>query len=221
VPKLMVVDDDPRIRNLIRTRMKSEYEIVDTGDPDLAFGLALEHKPDAILLDLMMPGYSGFELCQSLHNVSYTSRIPVFIVTGESGNRFREHCKNLGARGYFEKPIDFPALKAALSLALTTHRVERRAHLRVQLKILLNLVETTDNGNQHVHTAATENISAGGFLCQCEASLAVGCVLPVYLAGPDEQYVGKARVVRKDGSSVPWPKYGFQFIEKTSHWLLQ
>jgi len=221
VRKLLVVDDDSRIRNLIRTRMRLDFDIVDTGDPDLAFGLAIEHKPDAILLDLMMPGYSGFELCQSLHNVSYTSRIPVFIVTGESGNRFREHCKNLGARGYFEKPIDFVALKAAINSTLTTHRVERRAHLRVQLKILLNLVENSENAKPQVHPAATENISAGGFLCQCEASLAVGSVLFIYLAGPEEQYVGKARVVRQDESSVPWPKYGFQFIEKSGHWLLQ
>ena len=81
--KVLVVDDDPAIRGLIRTRLQSSYEIIDTGDPEKAFGLALKHKPDAILLDLMMPGYSGFELCQSLHSVSYTSQIPVFIVTGE------------------------------------------------------------------------------------------------------------------------------------------
>jgi len=41
------------------------YEVIDTQDPEQALGLALEHKPDAILLDLMMPKFSGFELCQS------------------------------------------------------------------------------------------------------------------------------------------------------------
>jgi DNA-binding response OmpR family regulator len=109
--KVLVVDDDPAIRGLIRTRLQSIYQVIDTGDPEKAFGLALEHKPDAILLDLMMPAYSGFELCQGLHSVSYTSKIPVFIVSGESGGKFRDHCKTLGARAYFEKPVDFAALK--------------------------------------------------------------------------------------------------------------
>jgi DNA-binding response OmpR family regulator len=48
------------------------YEVIDTVDPEQALGLALEHKPDAILLDLMMPKFSGFELCQSFCSLSYT-----------------------------------------------------------------------------------------------------------------------------------------------------
>src|SRR5579862_4348048 len=67
VPKLLVVDDDESIRGLLRTRLSDSYQIVETGDPEQALALALEHKPDAILLDLMMPGFSGFELCQSFH----------------------------------------------------------------------------------------------------------------------------------------------------------
>src|SRR5579859_5168905 len=128
--KLVVIDDDPKVRSLMRVRLQSAYEVFDTGDPEEAFALVLAKKPDAILLDLLMPGHTGFELCQSLHSFSFTSKIPIFIVTGEDGNRFREHCKNLGASGYFEKPINFEALKNAIESALPSRRPERRAHLR-------------------------------------------------------------------------------------------
>lgn len=219
--KLLVVDDDPVVRGLIRTRLQSTYEIIDTGDPEKAFGLALVHKPDAILLDLMMPGYSGFELCQSLHSVSYTSHIPVFIVSGESGSKFKDHCKSLGARGYFEKPVDFTALKQSLNAELRSKQVERRAHLRVPLKVVLKLVCRDESHNLRTESVTTENVSAGGFLCICSASLVKDIIMDVYLTGQEERYVGKARVVRKEATGAPWQKYGFQFIEKNEDWLLQ
>ncbi len=219
--KLLIVDDDPLVRGMIRTRLQSTYEIIDTGEPEEAFGLALSHKPDAILLDLMMPGYSGFELCQSLHSVSYTSQIPVFIVSGESGSKFKEHCKSLGARAYFEKPVDFAALKQAVNQELRGKQPERRAHLRVPLKVMLKLVRHEQGHNINSESATTENISAGGFLCSCTALLPTDAVLDVYLAGQEDRYIGKAKVVRKETSGAPWQKYGFQFIEKNEDWLLQ
>ncbi len=219
--KLVVIDDDPNVRSLMRTRLQSSYELFDTGDPEEAFGLVLAHKPDAILLDLMMPGHTGFELCQSLHTVSYTAQIPIFIVTGEDGNKFREHCKGLGACGYFEKPIDFGSLKGAIETELAKRRPERRAHLRVPLKVMLKLVTRDEDNHLKSESVTTENISAGGFLCACAAPLVKGAVLDVYLDGQDERYVGKARVVRKEDSGAPWQKYGFQFTEKTEDWLLE
>ena len=219
--KLVVIDDDPKVRSLIRLRLQSSYNLFDTGDPEQAFGLVLANKPDAILLDLLMPGHTGFELCQSLHSFSFTSKIPIFIVTGEDGNKFREHCKNLGASGYFEKPINFEALKNAIESSAPAARPERRAHLRVSLKVMLRLVSHDANNNCKSELVTTENISAGGFLCACTTPLVRDDIVDVFLSGHDERYVGKARVARKEVSSAPWQNYGFQFIEKTQEWLLQ
>jgi CheY-like chemotaxis protein len=66
MPRILIVDDDEAIRRLVRLNLTDLYEIFDTGQPEEALALALEHKPDAILLDLRMPGYSGFELCKTL-----------------------------------------------------------------------------------------------------------------------------------------------------------
>ena len=104
--KILIVDDDDAMRGMLKMRFSDTYETIDTGNPVLALELALKHRPRAILLDLMMPNCSGFELCQSFHNLSYTGRIPIFIVTGESSQKYRDYMTTLGAAAFFEKPID-------------------------------------------------------------------------------------------------------------------
>src|SRR6201993_4620683 len=104
--KLLLVDDDEALRRPMRLELTDTYEIRDSGEPEQGLALALEHKPDAVLLDLRMPKYSGYELLQTYTSLSHTQRIPVIIVSGEAGGETKEHCKQLGAAGYFEKPID-------------------------------------------------------------------------------------------------------------------
>jgi DNA-binding response OmpR family regulator len=222
MPKILIVDDDEAVRGLLRMRLSGAYQIVETGDPEQALGLALEHKPDAILLDLMMPGFSGFELCQSFHTLSYTSRIPIFVITGEAGTKYKEHCESLGAKGYFHKPVDFAALKAALSEELKSTQPERRAHKRVQMRVLLKLRGTDANGKPLDESTTTDNVSAGGFLCNCAATLVKSTPVDVFLtSGGTERHAGRAHVVRKEPTGSAWNRYGFQFDETTSDWVLQ
>ena len=222
LPKVLVVDDDETVRTMLRMRLADTYEIVDTGDPEQAVALTLEHKPDAVLMDLMMPGFSGFELCQTLHTLSYTSRIPIFVVTGESGTKYKEHCASLGAKGFFQKPIDFAALKATLATEMRTKLPERRKHKRVQMRVLLRLRGVGADGKTFEQLTTTENISAGGFLANCTATLVKGTPVEVFLtAGGQERFAGRAQAVRKESPGSPWQRYGFQFLETTSDWVLQ
>src|SRR5438046_4683581 len=103
---LLVVDDDEAMRRLIRLSLADSYKIVDTAVPEEALALALEHKPDAILLDLRMPKYSGYELCHTLTTLGSTQLIPVIIVRGEAGDTTKQLCRKLGETAYFEKPLD-------------------------------------------------------------------------------------------------------------------
>src|ERR1700733_67967 len=112
--KVLVVDDDEALRRLVRLELCDTYEVIESGEPEQGLALALEHRPDAILLDLRMPKYSGYELLQTFTSFSRTQIIPVIIVSGEAGGQTKEHCKQLGAAAYFEKPIDFEALRACL-----------------------------------------------------------------------------------------------------------
>ena len=219
--KLLIVDDDKQMLALHRMRLSDAYEIIETDSPEEALGLALEHKPAAILLDLMMPKFSGFELCQSFHSLSYTSLIPIFVITGESAAKYKGHCEELGASAFFEKPVDYKVLKRQLALELETGPTERRTHVRVRMRVILKLRAANSQGDMVEVLVATENVSARGFLCSCPVSLSVGAIVDVFLMGPPDRLAGRARIVRVEAPGTTWQRYGFQFLETTSDWILR
>lgn len=198
------MDDDESVRTMLRLRLSDTHQVMETGYPEQAVALALEHKPDATLMDLMMTGFFGFELCSSLHTLSYTSRIPVFVVTGEAGAKCREHCANLGAKGYFQKPIDFAELKTTLAAELAAKQPERRKHKRVQMRISVKLRGTDSEGKPFEEVTATDNVSARGLLAVRTTSLVKGTAVEVFLPGAvQKRYAGRAQAVRKESTGSP------------------
>jgi response regulator RpfG family c-di-GMP phosphodiesterase len=217
---LLVVDDDPAMLKLLRANLSDTYDVLATGDPEEVLGLALKRKPSAILLDLMMPKYSGFELCQCLHTLSYTSRTPLFVVTGQPADKYEAHCLNLGARHFIEKPVDFEILKQRLADELQKKKPERRAHIRATLRVIVTLRGIDARGHRFEETTVTENLSFGGFLCASARKLPQGEQVDVFLGMGTTSLAGHARVVRVESPLTPWQRYAFQFIETTGHWLL-
>lgn len=214
MPRILIVDDDDAMRELFRESLKDDYEIVDTGDPESALSMALANKPDAILLDLSMPKLSAFELCQTLSSLSFTRHIPIFIVSaGDSRNR--AFCESLGASGYFQKPVEISAVKARLEVVLRAKKgAERRTETRFQLKVTLKLLGKHANGKDFEMHATTDDMSAGGFLCVCAATLEMGTTVEVFLCRSGDHYLGTARVVRRAPSDSAQPRYGFSFSKK-------
>jgi CheY-like chemotaxis protein len=219
--KLLVVDDDEALRRLMHLELDDTYEVVDTGEAEQGLALALEHKPDAIVLDLRMPKYSGYELLQTFTTFSRTQSIPVVIVSGEAGGQTKEHCKQLGAAGYFEKPLDFDELRKCLGKIATGRRHIPRSEVRVRLHVALKLRWVDAAGKKLEETGTTENVSLNGFLFGCTAQIDTGAIVEVYLTASGEEYVGKARVVHCDNKNSPRLRYGCRFLEKTGPWVLQ
>lgn len=220
--KILIVDDDDALRGMMKMRLCTTYEVIDTGSPVQALELALGHRPRAILLDLMMPDCSGFELCQSFHNLSYTARIPIFVVTGESASKYKDYMSNLGAAGFFEKPIDFVKLKERLSVELQKRPAEKRAHVRVRMHLTLKLKGMDASNRTFEQLVTTENVSAGGFLCNLPLALSPDSLFEVFLCGNGhDRFVGKVKTVRTETPNTPMQKYGFQFSERTAEWILQ
>lgn len=63
--RILIIDDDEAVRKMLRFRLKDSYELIDTASPEEGLILALQRKPDAVLVDLMMPAHTGFEVCQT------------------------------------------------------------------------------------------------------------------------------------------------------------
>src|SRR5712692_29348 len=219
--KLLVIDDEEAMRRLLRLNLSDTYEVIDTGDPEQGLALAMQNKPSAILLDLRMPRFSGFELCRTFTGLTSTQLTPVFIVSGEAGSTTKALCKELGATAYFEKPIDFDALRSRLAEVLLAKRPERRSEVRVRLRAPLKLRGTDTNGKSFEELTHTENVSLSAFLCGCAAPRRPGSIVEVFLLTGAGQLVGTARVVRSEATETPYPRYAFRFVEKTGEWVLQ
>lgn len=221
LPKLLIIDDDESIRKVMGFRLRDSYSIIDSGSPEEALALALQHKPDAILLDLMMPKYSGFEVCQTLSTLSFTSHIPILVVSGESSARYKDLCESIGARGFFQKPVNIEALQKKLaSLVVLSHK-ETQAKPRVRLRVMLRLrgIDSTDTDFEIV--TATENIGATGFLCGCSALLGLNSIVEVFLATDVAPFAGKARVTQVNWPGTVGQRCDFEFLEKPIDWILQ
>jgi DNA-binding response OmpR family regulator len=219
--KLLIVDDEEAMRRLLRINLADHYEILDTGTPGEALAMAMQSKPNAILLDLRMPNYSGFELCRTFKSMTSTQLIPIIIISGEAGATTKLFCKELGATAYFEKPVDFDALRSDLEVVLHAAQPERRSELRVRLQVTLRLRGTDINEKPFEEVSATENISKSAFLCGCTAPLNKDSTIEVYLVSGGTKVVGKAQVVRSEGCDTPYPRHAFRFVLKEGDWILQ
>ena len=209
------------MRRLLRINLADRYEILDTGKPEQALALAMQDKPNAILLDLRMPNYSGFELCRIFKAMSSTQLIPLIIISGEAGATTKTFCKELGATAYFEKPVDFDALQTGLAKILHAVQPERRSEARVHLRVKLKLQGADISEKPFEEVCATENVSRNGFLCGCTALLKIGSIIEVQLVSGGANFVGKASVIRSEGYTTCYPRYGFRFVEEYGDWILQ
>ncbi len=220
MPRLLIIDDDDAVRRLLRSRLESSYDITDTPDPEEGLALALRLKPDAILLDLMMPRYSGFEVCQTLSSLSFTQQIPIFILSGESSERYKDFCRNLGAVGFFQKPFEFDKLQKSIARVLSGDRDSTRTQARVRIKAALRLSGHDSTGAPFEFFTATDNVYDNGFLCGCRASLKENSIVEVYLETNGQNFSGKAQVIRIDWPGTPRQTCDFQFTQRPADWIL-
>ncbi|HSS96853.1 MAG TPA: response regulator [Terriglobales bacterium] len=219
--KLLVVSHDDITGKHIRTGLADGFDVHQASTVEQALAFAIEHKPNGIIIDFALPRMSGIELCQSLRGITYTSRIPVFalIERNNPGPNFSK--EDLGVTSFFEKPVEIEEIKNRLNYELEGQRPQRRAHVRIRMRTILKLSGTDANGKRFDELTATENVSVGGFLCNSTTTLEEGAVVEVYLVSDSERRVGKARVARKEKFVGPWQRYGFQFEEKTTEWVVQ
>ena len=103
--KIMVVDDSPTdVANLKRILEKARHEVSIAGDAD-ALQRIREEQPDAVLMDVVMPGVNGFQATRTLSRDPATAQIPVIVVSAKNQETDRVWALRQGAKAYLVKPF--------------------------------------------------------------------------------------------------------------------
>ncbi len=123
-PRVLIVEDEPDLNNLLADVLSAyDFTPMQALDGDQAFRLMAEHTPSAILLDLMLPGLSGFEICRQLKSSRATRTIPILILTALDRQVNRRSGFDAGADDYLTKPFTPDGLIERLQAALERARL--------------------------------------------------------------------------------------------------
>jgi two-component system cell cycle response regulator len=124
--RILVVDDEEVNRDLMEAILTEDgYEIVQAANGPAALAEAAEKLPDLILLDLMMPGMSGFEACERLKQDPVTAGIPVLVVTALGQISNKEAALTRGADDFVMKPVQAADLRARVRAMLKVRQIRR------------------------------------------------------------------------------------------------
>jgi DNA-binding response OmpR family regulator len=110
-PLLLIADDDPELIGILVKRLQAiDCEVVTAADGAAALAKAREIKPDAIILDVMMPQMNGWEVCKAIKSDASIGDTPVMMLTGIGENLNEMTSPLYGADEYVDKPFNFPEL---------------------------------------------------------------------------------------------------------------
>ena len=125
--RILIVDDSPtEMSKMAKMLEKSGHEVLQATNGADGVALARQEKPDAVLMDIVMPGLNGFQATRQLMKDPETSAIPVIVVTTKDQETDRVWAKRQGAADYITKPVDevllFQTLKRVLAAKLASPR---------------------------------------------------------------------------------------------------
>jgi phosphate regulon transcriptional regulator PhoB len=106
MPTILVVEDEPDIRKLVQYNLAQErYKVLEAEDGEQALKLLQRTRPKLVILDLMLPGMSGLELCKTLRDRQETAQLPILMLTAKAGETDRVVGLEMGADDYLTKPF--------------------------------------------------------------------------------------------------------------------
>ena len=118
----MIVDDEPMARTLFRLMLVREgYDVLEAFDGKDALEKLTEMTPDVIVLDVMMPGINGFELCKLLRSQAQTAQLPILMLSAKTDAESVALGLEAGATQYLKKPISLGELTKQVQIAIEDH----------------------------------------------------------------------------------------------------
>src|SRR5271170_7900710 len=130
-PLVLVADDEPTMLELVARHLKSmenpRVDVIEASDGEQAWRMAREHLPDLVVLDVMMPGMSGWEVCRKIREDVALAHTGVVMLTGIGENLNQMTSPLYGADAYIDKPFDFEELDEKVKAALSARAQQRDA----------------------------------------------------------------------------------------------
>ncbi len=115
--KILVVEDEPSLIFTLRDTFESEgYSVIVSEDGEQAVSLVKEHSPDLMILDIMLPGKSGYDICKEIRGLKFT--FPIIMLTAKDQEIDKVKGLNLGADDYLTKPFSVKELLARIHARL-------------------------------------------------------------------------------------------------------
>lgn len=109
--KILLVDDEPRLLLLVKSRLEaSGYEVITAADGEEALAKVASDKPDLVILDMMMPKLDGLQVCEQIKNNKHLAKIPVIILSAKNEKETLLEAKKAKANSYIVKPFRPEAL---------------------------------------------------------------------------------------------------------------
>ncbi len=129
---ILVVDDVPDNIDVLASILKEDYRVIVATNGAAALNTAKKQKPDLILLDVMMPGMSGYEVCQKLKEDPHTQDIPVIFVTALSTSQEEYKGLELGAVDFLHKPSHPAVVRQRVRIHLQLHNQNKALETKVK-----------------------------------------------------------------------------------------
>lgn len=158
-PQLLVVDDEPANLQVLRHILQEDYRLLFAKDGTKTLELAAREKPELILLDVMMPGMTGYQVCAQLKATPATSAIPVIFVTALADVEDEAQGFAVGAVDYITKPVSPAIVKARVRTHLSLVRVEELRETRLQIVQRLGLAAEYKDNETGLHVIRMSHYS--------------------------------------------------------------
>ncbi|MCK8824052.1 PP2C family protein-serine/threonine phosphatase [Fuchsiella alkaliacetigena] len=149
---ILVVDDIVENLEVVKRALTPKYRVKAAISGQLAVEIAVSQKPDLILLDILMPEMSGYEVCQQLKAKAITKDIPIIFLTGMDSTHEETQGLKMGAVDYIAKPINPPILKARIKTHLELSKTKKKLlHQKQEIENLYQKLNNEINKAAQIH----------------------------------------------------------------------
>ncbi|MGR1216341.1 HD domain-containing phosphohydrolase [Metapseudomonas otitidis] len=156
---LLLVDDEPTNLQVLRHILQDDYRLLFAKDGSKALELAGRERPALVLLDVMMPGMTGHEVCQQLKNDPATREIPVIFVTALADTEDEAKGFEVGAVDYITKPVSPAIVKARVRTHLSLVRMDELKRTRLEIVQRLGLAAEYKDNETGLHVIRMSHYS--------------------------------------------------------------